>query len=80
MPTSSRDIDELVDNLGEIQFSDLIGNRESKSGNNSAPRDGSKLGSPFGLHIIATVYRKALQSDSLSVLEKELDNLFQLGL
>jgi hypothetical protein len=33
-PTSSRDIDELTGNLGEIQISDLIRNRESETGSN----------------------------------------------
>jgi hypothetical protein len=80
-PTSSSDINELADNLSETQISDLIGNRESESGSNSAPtRDGSELKPLFGLHIIATVYREALPSESLSTLEKDLDYLFQLGL
>jgi hypothetical protein len=77
MSTSSRDINELADNLGKIQISDLIENRESEFGSNSAPtHDGSELESPFGLHMIATVYREALQSESLSTLEKDLDDLF----
>jgi hypothetical protein len=49
-PTSSRDIKEFADNLGEIQISDLIRNRESESGSNSAPtRDRSEFESqpPF---------------------------------
>jgi hypothetical protein len=63
MPTSSHDILELADNLGEIQISDLTGNRESESRSNSAPtHDGSKLEPLFGLHITATFYREALQS------------------
>jgi hypothetical protein len=71
-PTSNHDIDELSNNLGEIQISNLIENRESESGTNSAPtRDGSELDSPFGLHNTATVYREALQSESLSTLEKD---------
>jgi hypothetical protein len=41
---------------------------------------GSELESPFGLHIIATVYREVQQSTSLSELEKNLDDLFQLRL
>jgi hypothetical protein len=60
-PTSSRDIDELTDNLDEIQISDLIENRESESGSNSTPtRGGSELESLFGFRITATVYREAL--------------------
>jgi hypothetical protein len=57
MPTSSRDIDELTDNLGEIQISDLIGNCESESGSNSAPtHDGSELESLFQLHITTAIF------------------------
>jgi hypothetical protein len=80
-PISSHDIDKLTDNLGEIQISDLIRNRESESGSNSAPtRNRSELKFPFELHITATIYREALLSESQSALEKDLDDLFQLGL
>jgi hypothetical protein len=34
---SCRDIDDLVDDLGEIRLSDLIGNHEGESGSNSTP-------------------------------------------
>jgi hypothetical protein len=80
-PTSSRDIDELTDNLSEIQISDLIGNRKSEFGSDSAPtHDGSELESLFKLHITTIVYREALQSKSLFALQKNLDDLFQLEL
>jgi hypothetical protein len=79
--TSSRDIDELLDNLSKIQITDLIGNHESESGSNSAPtRNRSELESPFGHHVTATVYREALRSKYLSALEKDFDDLLQLGL
>jgi hypothetical protein len=80
-PTSSRDIDELADDLSEIQISDLVGNHKSESRSNSAPtRDGSELESPFRLHITVTIYLEALQSKCLSALEKNFYDLFQLGL
>jgi hypothetical protein len=80
-PTSSRDIDEHADNLGEIQISNLIGNHERESGFSSAPtRVGSELEFPFKLHITATIYREALQFEPVSALEKDFDDLFQLKL
>jgi hypothetical protein len=79
-PTSSRDINELADDLGKVQISDLIRNSESEFGSNSAPiRDGSALQFQFGLHNTFTVYQEMMQSESFSTLEKDLDDLLQLG-
>jgi hypothetical protein len=79
-PTSRYVIDEFVDLLDEILLPNLIRNHESESGlhlTSIHARFGLQL--LFGLRNSATIYQEAMQYESLSALEEDLDRLLQLG-
>jgi hypothetical protein len=88
-----QDLDESVVNLGEMLLPDLARDLEEQSifnaistratpgflGSDPIWAEGQRTRFTFELRNVSTVYQKAIRSESLSALEKNLDHLLKIG-
>ncbi|RLN03691.1 putative polyprotein [Panicum miliaceum] len=91
--TPSSDLDEFVDNLDEMLLPDLTREIEKLSifdatptraapgfpGSDWTPSGEQRDRFPFSLRNTTTVYQEAMESEFYSALEKDLDELLELG-
>jgi hypothetical protein len=87
------DLDELIDNLDETLLSDLAREIKEESavdatstraapgllGSDSIQYEEERTRLLFGLRNAASIYQELTQSEFLSTLEEDLDNLLKLG-